>query len=95
MSRGQFFLGKGAKLKKGEPCHCHSNAAYMWEANKGRCQIATGYALSDDGLWRQHSWIVQPLKVKYRVWETTVKRVAYFGTILTDEECEAFCYKNI
>lgn len=62
--------------------------------NQGRCSIATGYALSEDGLWRSHSWVIQPMKRTVRVWETTVKRVAYFGVVLTDEECEQFWYDN-
>ncbi len=94
MQRGQLFYGKGTRFRKGEPCHCHSNAAYLWDVNRGHCQIATGYALSDDGMWRQHSWVVQPLTTKWRVWETTVSRVAYFGFIMTDEECERFLADN-
>ena len=58
--------------------------------NRGRCQIATGYALSEDGLWRQHSWVVQPMTRTVKVWETTVERVAYFGVVLNDEECQEF-----
>lgn len=91
MNRGQLFYGKGTHFRKGEPCRCHSNACYLWEANKGRCQIATGYALSSDGIWRQHSWVVQPIATKWRVWETTEPRVAYFGFIMDDDECERFC----
>lgn len=60
LERGQFFYGS-KYMKKGEDCRCHQNAAYLWDANRGRCQIATGYALSEDGLWRQHSWVVQPI----------------------------------
>ena len=94
MERGQFWYGDHAKFKKGLPNRCHFNSARMWDANRGKCQIATGYALSDDGCWRQHSWVVQPLTVKYRIWETTEPRIAYFGFIMTDEECEDFLYQN-
>lgn len=62
--------------------------------SKDRCFIATGYALSEDGLWRCHSWVVQPMARTVRVWETTVKRVAYFGVVLTSEECEDFVENN-
>lgn len=94
MERGQFWYGEHARMKKGEPSRCHQNSAYLWDANRGRCQIATGYALSNDGCWRQHSWVVQPLATKYRIWETTEKRIAYFGFIMNDEECEEFLYSN-
>ena len=89
LNRGQFFYGS-KYLKKGENNHCHENAAYLWDANRGRCNIATGYALSEDGLWRQHSWVVQPMTRTVKVWETTVGRVAYFGVVFTDEESEKF-----
>ena len=94
MERGQLFDGKGTRFRKGRPNQCHCNSCLLWEANKDISSIATGYALSQDGLWRQHSWVVQPLTVKYRVWETTVERVAYFGFIMTPEECEQFAYDN-
>lgn len=89
LERGQFFYGS-KYMKKGEDCRCHQNVAYLWDANRGRCQIATGYALSEDGLWRQHSWVVQPMTRTVKVWETTVERVAYFGVVLNDEECQEF-----
>lgn len=94
MERGQFWYGEHARFKKGLPSRCHSNSARLWDANRGACQIATGYALSADGCWRQHSWVVQPLKTKHRIWETTVARIAYFGFVMTDEECERFLYEN-
>lgn len=94
MERGQFFYGDHARLKLGAPSQCHRNSAYLWDANRGRCFIATGYALSEDGLWRQHSWVVQPLALSWRVWETTVKRAGYFGVVFTEEECEKFLYNN-
>lgn len=95
MERGQFFYGDHARMKKGYPSRCHMNSSLMWNANRGQCQICTGYALSEDGLWRQHSWVVQPLTVKYRIWETTEKRIAYFGFIMTDEECQEFYENNV
>lgn len=90
MQRGQLFYGKGSRMRRGLPSQCHYNSSLLWKANVGHCQIATGYALSEDGIWRQHSWVVQPLTVKYRVWETTTPRVAYFGFVMTDEECQDF-----
>ena len=94
MERGQFWYGEHTRFKKGEPSRCHRNSAYLWDANRGRCQIATGYALSEDGCWRQHSWVVQPLTTKYCIWETTEPRIAYFGFIMNDEECEEFLRNN-
>lgn len=93
LERGQFFYGS-SYMRKGPDCQCHYNSARLWYENKGRCFIATGYALSEDGLWRCHSWVIQPMSRTVRVWETTEKRVAYFGVVLTDEECEEFVANN-
>lgn len=41
--------------------------------------IGTGYALSDDGLWRQHSWGLEADGV---VVETTFERRSYVGIVL-------------
>jgi hypothetical protein len=47
-------------------------------------QACTGYALSKDGIWRSHSWCFD--RKTYRVVETTKKRVAYHGTVLSRKE---------
>lgn len=54
LERGQFFYGS-SYMRKGQACQCHYNSARLWYENKDRCFIATGYALSEDGLWRCHS----------------------------------------
>jgi hypothetical protein len=45
---------------------CHWNVAALWlQRREDLVGVATGYALSADGLWRQHSWawdIMQFLK---------------------------------
>jgi len=46
----------------------------------------TGWALSNDGIWRQHTWL---LKGKAIV-ETTSPREKYYGFVLTDEEANQF-----
>ena len=45
--------------------------------------VGTGYALSDDGLWRSHSWVL----TKKRIIETTVSRVKYLGLALIGKGC--------
>lgn len=94
LSRGQLWMGDKVDLKKGEPCHCHSNSAYLWDANRDKTTIATGYALTEDGLWRQHSWVIHLKPRQNRVVETTTKRLIYFGFAMTEEECEEFLYNN-
>jgi hypothetical protein len=70
---------------------CHSNAALLWRLSLGEVGIVTGYALSGDGLWRQHSWGLRG----ERVVETTRPRVRYFGFKLTGEEAEKFASENL
>jgi hypothetical protein len=84
------------ELVSGKLHTCHSNVAHYWDENRERLAIATGYALSKDGLWRQHSWLLQK-KVsaeQCRILETTVNREKYFGIILNDGEAEIFSQVN-
>jgi hypothetical protein len=66
-------------LKKGASIRCHSNSLFLKEANP-HLLACTGWALSKDGIWRQHSWCIDPQD--WRVVETTQKRLAYHGFIL-------------
>jgi hypothetical protein len=85
------------ELIPGEPHTCHTNVAYIWYENQEELAIGTGYALSDDGLWRQHSWLVrkEPIAEQYSLLETTIKRIKYFGVILTKSEAQAFYEMNV
>jgi hypothetical protein len=86
---GQFWLGRSAKMMKGETSQCHANSAELYDINKNNfdVRICTGYALSDDGMWREHSWLIRHHERSNEIIETTVKRVCYFGWVLTPEEC--------
>jgi len=58
---------------------CHDNVAAVWKARRfGIIALASGYALSDDGLWRRHSWGI----LGDGVLETTEARLKYFGIVL-------------
>lgn len=92
IERGRPFEIKGRKMMMGEPSQCHSNTAGLYDSNKDKVNIVTGYALAEDGDWRQHSWGV--MKEKGKIVETTNKYLAYFGFILTDDESEEFVYDN-
>lgn len=96
LSRGEIFKARGSILKKGLPSQCHANSAALWEVNKDKLDLVTGYALSVDedglGVWRLHSWCV--FKESGKVVETTVKRKLYFGFKMTQEESEEFYYNN-
>lgn len=94
MDFGQLWYGDIAILKQGLPNACHRNAARLWEIEND-IFIATGYALSEDGIWRQHSWCVKSSAEKPIIIETTTLRVAYFGFIMTYDESEEFAYYNV
>ncbi len=94
LEHGQLWYGDRIKLMKGQPSKCHENAAACWEANQGRSVLCTGYALSDDGLWHQHSWLIHVKPRRNRVIETTEKRIAYFGFCMAPDEAEKFVYWN-
>jgi len=96
LSRGQLWYGDKSRLMKGEPSHCHSNTCNLWEQNykTHEVAIATGYALSKDGMWRQHSWLMRRGYRSVEVVETTKKRVAYFGYVMTRDEALSFCGDN-
>lgn len=91
MARGQLWSGRGAYFMKGRPSNCHGNVCALWEENRDTVQICTGWALSPDGMWRIHSWGLHQGKPV----ETTVKRTAYFGFVMTDEEASDFADSNI
>ena len=95
MARGQFWYGDRVVLMPGERGQCHRNTCRLWEKNKDKVLIATGYALSEDGVWRQHSWGIQVRPRRNRVVETTAKRIAYFGFVMNQEESEEFAYYNM
>jgi len=100
LERGQLWLGKNVLMKRGWPVHCHHNAASFWAEHcdtdwkGGEVVLATGYALSDDGEWRQHSWCLCRRPRSVRVIESTEKRLAYFGFALLEDEAWDFYRQN-
>lgn len=98
LNRGQLWYGDIAKVIKGKPSRCHENASLYFLKNNHNCNpgvlICTGYAISDDGMWRQHSWCICKKANKTQIIETTVKRVAYFGFVLQPEEAVIFAKNN-
>lgn len=95
MKYGQFWFGKGAKMMKGQPSQCHKNSCNLWKQNKRNTRICTGYALSSDGIWRQHSWVLEFCANSNHIIETTNKRVAYFGFVMDEDTCREFVFSNL
>ena len=77
------------KLRQMDGNCCHHNVASLWEQRKKRSRLkalATGYALSEDGMWRWHTWGITATHVL----ETTVARLQYFGILMDAEDADAF-----
>jgi hypothetical protein len=74
--KGEFVSGEKLKMWKMAEGRCHQNVEYIitrWPHFKG----LTGFALSEDGVWRFHSWAFDPKTNCIR--ETTQPRLMYFG----------------
>jgi hypothetical protein len=86
-----FEMSGFVEYKVMERSECHKNIAALWQAKQSRLVgIGTGYALSDDGLWRQHSWGIRLDSIL----ETTRVRVKYFGRALRGREADSFAVLN-
>ncbi len=98
LSKAVPTLGSKAELIRGQPCRCHANSGFLYDGNKDSIRVVTGWALSKDGCWRQHTWAVALWKPKSKdgshLIETTEKRVAYYGFVLTKKQCERWFYSN-
>jgi hypothetical protein len=88
LADGRVFKGRIRKLR-GRPSSCHQNAANLWDHDNAN-RIVTGYGLSDDGIWRPHSWAVRDGAII----ETTESRKIYFGFELTGSESAQFWFDN-
>jgi len=96
LERGKVIAGKPRLITKGmQPSRCHQNSVYYHDKHiekKPDLKIVTGWGLSeDDGLWRQHTWLVN----RNEIIETTVIRQVYFGFVLEGEELDDFCWNNM
>ena len=87
-----FLMHGPVKFKKMRSSLCHQNVAALWRKQAhDMVAIATGYALSSDGLWRQHSWGL----LRNGVLETTEERTKYFGILLSASGADHFAACNL
>lgn len=84
---GHFCKYKKLYIRKGEERACHSNSATLWLRNKKKYKLVTGFGLSDDKIWRRHSWIITDVG---NLIETTLPREIYFGLSLDKKIAEKF-----
>lgn len=91
LDRGQTFSSTKIILHEMAVNNCHSNVAELFRSSSNRERIVTGWALNDDGLWRQHSWLVTQ---NGDIIETTESRLMYYGVEFTEEESNCFCFRE-
>jgi hypothetical protein len=74
--------------------NCHTNVAQV--CSLGRGAIASGWALAEDGLWREHSWVlVDPTTSKASLLETTQLWLVYHGYRLDERETRWFIHSEL
>jgi hypothetical protein len=76
------------KLREMEASQCHHNVEKLLKGKK-LTAMGTGYGLSDDGLWRSHSWGLKQIRGELLIIETTVSREIYFGVPVHREALRA------
>jgi hypothetical protein len=86
LSRGEVFPGRPSQLREGIPIQCHANVSSIWVDDQERLEVATGYALCAENVWRRHSWVMDGQTVI----ETTHRWQRYFGYRLTFVESVGF-----
>lgn len=89
MRRGEL-LNNHVEICEGRPNACHMNTAALWAVKAG-VRIVTGYALTDDGMWRPHTWGMRARNII----ETTFERTPYFGVQLTADESQMFALREL
>lgn len=82
--KGVVIDGKLFKRIGMEPRNCHANAAKL--GREVDAKVWTGWALSQDGCWRPHSWV----ELGGQFIETTEPRVGYFGIKVPRERYEGW-----
>ena len=90
MQYGQLWTGFRAQKRRGRQCQCHQNCMDLVFEMKGKYRFCTGYALSEDGMWRQHSWCIERRSRSLKIIETTEPRILYFGYVLDEPELKMF-----
>jgi hypothetical protein len=96
LERGRVFKPAGRKRVRGDLHCCHQNAALLYARHHslghgGACEIATGYALYEGGIWAQHSWLWDGA----RVIETNTSLRLYFGVVLEPLEAAMFVFSQV
>ena len=86
-AEGQQWPVDNVKTTRGQSGHCHRNCAILWKKSPDKLSMILGYALSDDGMWRQHTFLIDK---QGPITETTTPRPAYYGVKVDGKEAQEF-----
>lgn len=76
VNNGVFKMGGLGIKVSGVPSHCHDNVEELVKKKK-YLRHCYGFALSEDGVWREHSWAIKDDETY--ILETTELRKMYYG----------------
>lgn len=78
LEKAKLFVGnrKFVKIRRGSPNACFNNVEELAKQSP-ELQSYEGFSLSEDGVWRSHSWLYDYSTLT--LIETTVPRLAYYG----------------
>lgn len=79
--KGVVFGKTNIVARKMEASMCHINS-FQYAMKRGGA-VWSGFALSNDGCWRVHSWVVKKGKV---IECTPIRREMYFGLVIDSKE---------
>lgn len=107
LERGEFHHPEDFdyQILKMNPSQCHQNSVSFYKNfindvdedglrnnSEEEIEIVTGWALSDNGMWVQHTWVM--LLIDNILIETTEERDMYYGIYLRGEELIKFIDEN-
>ncbi len=83
VTKGFFRRGNEAKKIGGVQGFCHTNSEALAKKYPHYRKV-TGFALDEDGVWRDHSWVINDRLDE--ILETTTIRKVYFGNHNTGKQ---------
>jgi hypothetical protein len=92
---GRLFYEQ-VRLRRCDGDQSRQNAARLWGQSFGRYHLVTGFALGADGRWVPHGWLLgrEGKKQTAYVYETTGRKMSYYGFILAHAEAVHFWIRD-
>lgn len=94
LDRGQLWFGDRLGIRRSQYDDINQDVSDFWSFNEDKVRIAKGYVLTPEGIWKQHSWLIQNKRFYNKIIDNTDENYLYFGYILTTNECNQFYWDN-